>query len=565
MLAQETFFLKARNVFDRICQFLCSAAEEGQRMDQVERELKTLLAEQGLSFLEEYVQKAGNGDQGETVTTDGHVLKRSATPQRRRYLSIFGEMSIFRYVYSAGEKKPIEYAPLDSRLGLPAGEISYVLEDYQQRLCVQNPYAKSTEDLKAILGVGVPVGTAERMNQQMAAYASSYRALALSEENTPPPDEEGELLVAVGDGKGVPMRRSLEERLQAEREAAASAEAAGTDPTASASRAEADTETAQPRNEHRRAARKTRQRRQRAAARAEAARGSRCKSSETKSSEDRADKERKGRKQMAYVGAVYTIARFPRTAEDVLDEVARRRCQEQRPRPQHKRVWGEMTQLQEGESINGRSLLFAHLAFDCHARDRERKKTLICLMDGEEPLWEAKEQWLSRGVEILDFFHALERLWKVARLIANGNEAEAFVTHHAQMLLEGKVNYVVRNFGRLIKDCEMPAEKREEVLRAIGYFRHNRSRMRYDEFLAAGYPIGSGVAEGTCRNLVKDRLELTGMKWEHAGARAMIYLRALYLNDEWNDFVAYRVEREQEKLYGSDTVYAKLSAYGQAA
>jgi hypothetical protein len=83
--------------------------------------------------------------------------------------------------------------------------------------------------------------------------------------------------------------------------------------------------------------------------------------------------------------------------------------------------------------------------------------------------------------------------------------------------------------------------------------------------LAHGYPIGSGAAEGTCRNLVKDRLELSGMKWEHAGAQSMIYLRALYLNDEWNDFVTYRVEREQEKLYGSDTIYSQLSEYGQAA
>jgi hypothetical protein len=64
---------------------------------------------------------------------------------------------------------------------------------------------------------------------------------------------------------------------------------------------------------------------------------------------------------------------------------------------------------------------------------------------------------------------------------------------------------------------------------------------------------------------VKDRLELTGMQWEHPGAQAMIYLRALYLNDEWGQFVDYRVEKEQKELYGEGTIYGKLAPYGQAA
>ena len=48
---------------------------------------------------------------------------------------------------------------------------------------------------------------------------------------------------------------------------------------------------------------------------------------------------------------------------------------------------------------------------------------------------------------------------------------------------------------------------------AIEYLENNREHMKYDEYLAAGYPIGSGVAEGACRHLVKDRLEQTGMRW----------------------------------------------------
>ncbi len=73
--------------------------------------------------------------------------------------------------------------------------------------------------------------------------------------------------------------------------------------------------------------------------------------------------------------------------------------------------------------------------------------------------------------------------------------------------------------------------------------------MRYDEYLAAGYPIGSGVVEGACRHLVKDRLEQTGMRWTVNGAQAMLHLRAIYLNGQWNAFVNYRIETEQARLY----------------
>jgi hypothetical protein len=86
----------------------------------------------------------------------------------------------------------------------------------------------------------------------------------------------------------------------------------------------------------------------------------------------------------------------------------------------------------------------------------------------------------------------------------------------------------------------------------IGYYENNREHMRYDEYLAAGYPIGSGVAEGACRHLVKDRLEQTGMRWVLEGAQAMLYLRATYLNGDWEAFYEHRIHTEQKCLYGKD-------------
>jgi hypothetical protein len=85
--------------------------------------------------------------------------------------------------------------------------------------------------------------------------------------------------------------------------------------------------------------------------------------------------------------------------------------------------------------------------------------------------------------------------------------------------------------------------------------------MRYDVCLDKGYPIGSGVIEGACRNLINDRLELTGMRWSFPGAESIIRLRSVYLNSDWKDFWRFRRASERARLYGiSDsqtiTVYA---------
>ena len=63
------------------------------------------------------------------------------------------------------------------------------------------------------------------------------------------------------------------------------------------------------------------------------------------------------------------------------------------------------------------------------------------------------------------------------------------------------------------------------------------------------YPIASGVIEGACRHVVKDRLERTGMSWVRQGAQSMLKLRCLHLTGQWDTFVEFRVERETQRLY----------------
>jgi len=481
IVSQERAFLNVQARLEKIRRFVEQAADSGERIDRVERELFAQLLELGLMLLRAFVDGQGDGDSGAKVAIDGVELRRLSGLRERRYLSVFGELAIMRRVYGTREGQKIEHVPLDARLGLPEGEFSYVLMDWLQRLCVKESFHEAVTDLRALLNLAPSERAAEQMNQHLARDAEIFQA----HQSPPEPATEGELLVATADGKGVPMRRPLAER---------------------------------PHRSHPR----------------------------------RGKGEKANKKQMAYVGAVYSINRFPRSAADVVDEVCRKQRAEHRPTPQNKQVWAEMTRCLDGSGATGRERVFVEMAIACKDRDPERHKTLVCLLDGERSLWQMAGEWLPRAAGVLDLFHVLERLWTAAHCFhAEGSpEAATFVSHRLTMLLEGKVGRVIGGLRRLATRHALKGDKRRRLNAAITYYENNREHMQYDEYLAAGYPIGSGVAEGACRHLVKDRMEGTGMRWTVPGAQGMLYLRAVYLNGRWDEFIEYHAETEQDRLYG---------------
>lgn len=145
----------------------------------------------------------------------------------------------------------------------------------------------------------------------------------------------------------------------------------------------------------------------------------------------------------------------------------------------------------------------------------------------------------------------LERLWQVAHILhpENSPSAEAFVTHRLPLQLEGQVGRIIGGRSQIRSKHRLAMAKRTVLNAAIEYFENNRDHMRYDDYLASGYPLGSGVAEGACRHLVKDRMEKTGMRWAVEDAQAMLNPGALYLVDDWQSFIDYRIQREQSEIY----------------
>jgi hypothetical protein len=245
------------------------------------------------------------------------------------------------------------------------------------------------------------------------------------------------------------------------------------------------------------------------------------------------------------------VAPFRRSVDDVLDEILRKRRQSKRPRPKNKRLRAVLTREVEGEEVNGKDIIFGWLSEEVRQRDPQELRTVVAIMDGENKLRDLQEAMIPGAVGILDIWHVTKRLWKLAYCFhaeASG-EAELFVGIYLRKILEGKVGLVIGGLRQKATKQGLSKSKCHEMEKHLRYFDAKRPYMKYKEYLGRGYPIGSGVVEGACRHLVKDRMEQTGMRWQVEGAQAVLSLRAIYVNEHWDNFHAARIESEQQTLY----------------
>lgn len=215
----------------------------------------------------------------------------------------------------------------------------------------------------------------------------------------------------------------------------------------------------------------------------------------------------------------------------------------------------ELTRPIDGKEVNGKAAIFSWFSQQIKSRNPDGSKPVVCVMDGDRALWEKVKQLVKEvGITIvcvLDLYHVLERLWSAAHCFhAEGSdEAERFVADRLRRILQGQVGYVIGGLKQMATKRKLSKRKREQLSKVITYLENNRSYMKYDECLSQGYPIGSGVVEGACRHLVKDRMERTGTHWRIPGAQAMLDLRAVYLNGDWAAFQQLRIEANTRKLY----------------
>ena len=257
--------------------------------------------------------------------------------------------------------------------------------------------------------------------------------------------------------------------------------------------------------------------------------------------------EKPNKKRMATVAAVFTMKPRVRTPLQVVESLfnpeTKAHPRKVREGPQNKRVWASL--------LAGKDAFVQDVKAEVERRDPRRRKTRVVVADGERALQMRMAKALPGAVIVLDLIHALEKVWSVAYLFhpEGSPEAQAFVRERALRILQGGVGQVVKGLHQMATKQRLRGARRKILLGVVAYLYRNRSRMRYHEYLARGLPIGSGSVEGACKNLIKDRMERSGMRWSEEGAEGMVKMRAVYLSGDFDPYWDYHVIQEQRRLH----------------
>jgi hypothetical protein len=147
--------------------------------------------------------------------------------------------------------------------------------------------------------------------------------------------------------------------------------------------------------------------------------------------------------------------------------------------------------------------------------------------------------------------HALEKILKAAYVFHEEGsiDAQLFVKKRALAILNGNVGQVVKGLRAMVTKRKLTGGNRNVLIGVCNYLYRNRSRMKYHQYLQKGLPVASGSVEGACKNLIKDRMERSGMRWTQRTAEAMVKMRATYLSEDFEEYWNFHIAQEQIRLF----------------
>jgi hypothetical protein len=181
----------------------------------------------------------------------------------------------------------------------------------------------------------------------------------------------------------------------------------------------------------------------------------------------------------------------------------------------------------------------------------------VALVDGNPHQLRLLQRIQRRhGVEltvVLDLIHVVEYLWKAAFVFCAEatRELEDWVSERLLKILQGRACDVAAGIRRSATLRGLSAAQREAADTTADYLLHHAAYLRYHQYLATGLPIATGVIEGACRHLVKDRMELTGARWSLAGAEAVLRLRALRSSGDFDEYWAFHEAQEYQRNHAA--------------
>lgn len=493
---EETLFGASRQAFEGLVGRLAEEDTLQMRHD----ELESLIEKGGREVLRKLLQdhlelRAAREKQLEQVQGADGVERRHRREHERGLMTVLGPVTVRRTGYGAPGSTSLH--PMDEQLNLPPELYSHEVRKRVAQEVARGAYEEAVKTVEDNTGAAVPKRQAEqlaaRAAQDFEAFYQARQAASVEEAaNT------GRVLVITSDAKGVPMRR---EHLREQTRKAAETQ------------------------QHKMAKRLSKG-------------------------------EKRQRKRMAQVASVYTVAPHIRTPGDImadlrpLEEVGAKSA---RPKPEGKRVWASLEK--ETEAV-------LEDAFEeASRRDPKRQKEWVAVVDGNIPQLNLMHEMAARYkvtlIIILDLIHVLEYLWKACWAFHEESDpaAQEWVDTHLLRVLQGHSSQVAGALRRSATRRGLTGSKREAVDDCANYLLKYKKYLQYDKYLAAGLPIATGVIEGACRYLVKDRMEVTGARWSLQGAEAVLRLRSLHASGDFEEYWRFHLEQEHQRNHAP--LYAK--------
>lgn len=252
-------------------------------------------------------------------------------------------------------------------------------------------------------------------------------------------------------------------------------------------------------------------------------------------------------KKEALVTAAYTLAPRPRTPEAVLASL----LEPPSGAPTEPQAACRPCGLHLWATLEGKEAACTQLSRHIQSRSSGVVADRVALTDGSEPLQKQVRAALPDFTLVLDLIHAVEYLWKAANAVLGETHSQrlAWVQTCARQLLTGQVRLLIAALRELAAQADRSVPQQEVLAQVAAYYERNQDYMHYDRYLAAGWPIATGVIEGACRSLVKERFELSGMRWSQSGAEALLPLCSVCANGDWDGFASYRRQQRRQTQY----------------
>jgi len=493
-LPKAEAFLPAYEQFDSIIALLQSSQAQKMSHSDLENLIETQGRELLRRLLQAHLDERGPGISSEPVRDAQGLLHSHKRLHTRSLESIFGTVTLTRLCY--GSRASASLHPLDSQLNLPPELYSHTLRRRVAEAAAKESFDEVVHTIASSTGADVPKRQAEEL---VLRAAEDFNTFYETRGQATQVKTTGQILVISSDGKGVPVRR--DDLRQATLKAAS---------------------TRKPHLKHR-----------------------------------RSKGEKPHTKRMATVAAVYTIARFRRSPDHIIGELFEQSGSFQsRPRPESKRVWASLKDSPKE--------VITQAFEEAFLRDPSQKKEWVALVDGNpsqlKMLEVAASTYEVKLRIILDLIHVLEYLWKATWALHEEKDpaAEAWVSQRLEEILKGHSSQVAAGIRRSATRRGMKASERAPLDKCANYLLKNGKYLRYDEYLEAGYPIATGVIEGACRHLVKDRMEITGARWRIEGAEAVLRLRALRASGDFEEYWEYHLKQEYERHHARQYADGKV-------